>query len=131
MTLALSSKIFYCLVNSKGLEIIESAERLALAEMQNLVGNPGVSAYIEVAYYNSFSDKAISLICDDEFLRKEINPTCKTCNGDIIHGQVVILGTSLEAEDFALLLKSKLKSSKLKFDWFVVNKALYRVAPGY
>ena len=94
-------------MNSKGLEIIESAERLALAEMQNLVGNPGVSAYIEVAYYNSFSDKAISLIGDDEFLRKEINSTCKTCKGDIIYGQVVILGTSLEAEDFALLTKEQ------------------------
>jgi len=78
--------MFYWLVNSKGLEIIEWAEMLTLAEMQKLVGNPGESAYIEVASYNSFSDKAISLICDDEFLRKEINPTCKTCNGDIIYG---------------------------------------------
>lgn len=57
--------MFYWLVNSKGLEIIESAEMLAIAEMQNLVGNPGESAYIEVASYNSFSDQAISLICDD------------------------------------------------------------------
>jgi hypothetical protein len=63
-----------------------TAKILALAEMQNLVGNPGSSAYIEVASHHSFSDKAISLICDNEFLRKEINSTCKTCNGDIIYG---------------------------------------------
>jgi hypothetical protein len=57
--------MFYCLVNSKGLEIIESAEMLTLAAMQNLVGNPGESAYIDVPSYNTFSDKAITLICDD------------------------------------------------------------------
>ncbi|WP_445299632.1 DUF3846 domain-containing protein [Microcoleus sp. B4-C1] len=62
---------------------------------------------MEVASYNSFSDQAIRLICEDEFLRKEINSTCKTCNGDIIHGQVVILGTSLEEEDFTLLTKEQ------------------------
>ncbi|WP_333142323.1 DUF3846 domain-containing protein [Microcoleus sp. B13-B6] len=87
---------------------------LALAEMQNLVGNPGESAYIEVASYNTFRDKAVSLICDDEFLMKEINPTCETGNRDIIHGQVLIGGTSLEKEDFALLTKEQTEIIKAK-----------------
>jgi hypothetical protein len=38
---------------------------------------------------------------------KEIKPTCQTGNRDIIHGQILILGTSLEKEDFALLTKEQ------------------------
>jgi hypothetical protein len=40
-------------------------------------------------------------------LQSAVYLTYKTCNGDIIHGQVVILGTSLEAENFALLTKEQ------------------------
>ncbi|MCC3459786.1 MAG: DUF3846 domain-containing protein [Oscillatoriales cyanobacterium] len=95
--------MFYVLINSNGIEVREAKEMLTLKEMQNLVGVENESAYIEVASYKSFSDKSITLICDDEFLLKNQNPTCLTAEGNVIHGQVLVLGTNKSKEDFGLL----------------------------
>jgi hypothetical protein len=75
--------------------------------MQNLVGIEGEPAYIEVASYRNFSDKSISMICDEEFLMKECQPTCKTIEGTVIHGQVLIVGTNAEENDFDLLTREQ------------------------
>jgi len=95
--------MFYVLVNDKGIGTHSANEMLTLEEMQNLVGIEGKPAYIEVASYRSYSDSSIVMICDDEFLRKGYNPTCYTAEGDIVHGQVLILGTDRANEDFGLL----------------------------
>ena len=71
--------------------------------MQNLVGIEGEPAYIEVASYRNYSDSSIVMICDDEFLRKGYNPTCITAEGNIVLGQVLILGIDRANEDFGLL----------------------------
>ena len=95
--------MFYVLINSNGIDIRESKKMLTLKEMQNLVGIEGEPAYIEVASYQSFSDKSITMICDEEFLMKECQPTCKTIEGSILHGQVLIVGTNAKKDDFDLL----------------------------
>ncbi|MEO9127904.1 MAG: hypothetical protein ABI262_24940 [Microcoleus sp.] len=95
--------MFYVLINDKGISVHSANEMLTLREMQNLVGIEGEPAYIEVASYRSYSDNSIVMICDDEFLRKSYNPTCYTAEGDIIHGQLLILGTDAAYEDFGLL----------------------------
>ncbi|MGB8688915.1 MAG: hypothetical protein WCD53_16475 [Microcoleus sp.] len=104
--------MFYVLINSNGIEVRESKEMLTLKEMQNLVGIEGEPAYIEVASYQSFSDRQISMICDEEFLRKECQPTCKTIEGHIVHGQVLILGTNAKKDDFDLLSKQQVEIVK-------------------
>ena len=104
--------MFYVLINSNGIEVRESKEMLTLKEMQNLVGIEGESAYIEVASYRSFSDKSIAIICDEEFLRKDCNPTCLTKERNVIHGQVLVLGTNAEENDFSLLTKEQVEIVK-------------------
>ena len=103
--------MFYVLINSTGIEVRESKEMLTLKEMQNLVGVEGEPAYIEVASYRSFSDKSIAMICD-EFLMKECQPTCMTMEGNVIHGQVLVLGTNKAAEDFDLLSQQQVEIVK-------------------
>ena len=95
--------MFYVLIGSDSIEVRESKEMLTLKEMQNLVGVEGEPAYIEVASYRSFSDKSLAMICDDEFLMKGCQPTCITIEGNVIHGQVLVLGTNKAEEDFDLL----------------------------
>ena len=104
--------MFYVLINSAGIQVRESREMLTLKEMQNLVGIEGEPAYIEVASYRSFSDKSIAMICDDEFLMKECQPTCITIEGNVIHGQVLVLGTNKAAEDFGLLNQQQVEIVK-------------------
>jgi len=95
--------MFYVLINEKGLHIHSANEMLTLEQMQNLVGIEAEPAYIEVASYRSYSDSSIVMICDDEFLRKGYEPTCRTGEGIVIHGQVLVLGTDKANEDFGLL----------------------------
>lgn len=64
--------MFYVLINCNGIKVRESEKMLSLEEMQNLVGVEGKEAWIEVASYRSFSDKSITMICDDEFRIKKI-----------------------------------------------------------
>ena len=112
--------MFYVLINSAGIEVRASKEMLTLKEMQNLVGIEGQPAYIEVASYRSFFDKSlatkpsgrIAMICDDEFLLKECQPTCITMEGNVIHGQVLVLGTNKAAEDFGLLSQRQVEIVK-------------------
>ena len=85
---------------------------LSLEEMQNLVGVEGKEASIELASHRSFSDKSITMICDDEFLKKEYQPTCLTIEGDMIHAQVLIVGTKPKENDFDLLSKKQLEIVK-------------------
>ncbi|MDQ2096785.1 MAG: DUF3846 domain-containing protein [Tychonema bourrellyi B0820] len=104
--------MFYVLINSNGIEVREAKEMLTLKEMQNLVGIEGEPAYIEVASYRSFSDKSIAIICDDEFLIKGFEPTCSTIEGNVIHGQVLVLGTNKAKEDFDLLSQEQVEIVK-------------------
>jgi hypothetical protein len=104
--------VFYVLINCNGIEVQESEKMLSLEEMQNLVGVEGEKASIEVASYRSFSDKSITMICDDEFLTKEYQPTCLTVERDVICGQVLILGTNSEENDFDLLSKEQVEIVK-------------------
>jgi hypothetical protein len=111
--------MFYVLINSNGIEVRESQKMLTLKEMQNLVGIEGKSAYIEVASYQSFSDSQITMICDEEFLMKECQPTCMTMayrpasyEGNILHGQVLIVGTNAKKDDFDLLSKEQVEIVK-------------------
>ena len=104
--------MFYVLIGSDSIEVRESKEMLTLKEMQNLVGVEGEPAYIEVASYRSFSDKSLAMICDDEFLMKECQPTCMTMEGNVIHGQVLVLGTNKAAEDFGLLSQQQVEIVK-------------------
>lgn len=104
--------MFYVLINSNGIEVRESKKMLTLEEMQNLVGIEGESAYIEVASYRSFSDPAITMLCDDEFLMKGCQPTCITNEGHVIQGQVLVLGTNKAEEDFALLSQQQVEIIK-------------------
>lgn len=104
--------MFYVLINSNGIDVRESKEMLTLKEMQNLVGIEGESAYIEVASYRSFSDKSIAMICDEEFLMKECQPTCITIEGHVVHGQVLVLGTNAEGNDFGLLTMEQVQIVK-------------------
>ena len=106
--------MFYVLFNSAGIQVREAKEMLTLKEMQNLVGVEDEPAFIEVASYRSFSDPAISMICDDEFLMKECQPTCITIEGHVIHGQVLVLGTNGEDNDFSLLTKKQVEIVKLQ-----------------
>ena len=111
--------MFYVLIGFDGIEVRESKEMLTLKEMQNLVGIEGEPAYIEVASYRSFSDKSIAMLCDDEFLMKECQPTCMTMayrpasyEGNVIHGQVLVLGTNKAEEDFDLLSQQQVEIVK-------------------
>lgn len=104
--------MFYVLISSKGIKVRESEEMLTLKEMQNLVGIEGEPAYIEVASYKSFSDKSLAMLCDDEFLMKECQPTCMTIEGNVIHGQVLVLGTNKAEEDFGLLSQQQVEIVK-------------------
>lgn len=104
--------MFYVLINCNGIEVRESEKMLSLEEMQNLVGIEGEEAWIEAASYRSFSDKSIAMICDDQFVRKEYQPTCITVEGDVIQGQVLIVGTNPEGNDFDLLSKEQVEIVK-------------------
>ena len=104
--------MFYVLINQQGITAHEVNEMITLKMMQNLVGVEGEPACIEVASYRSYSDKSIVMICDDEFLRKDYNPTCYTIEGNIIHGQVLVLGIDKANEDFGLLTLAQVEIVK-------------------
>ena len=104
--------MFYVLIGSDSIEVLESKEMLTLKEMQNLVGIEGEPAYIEVASYRSFSDKSLAMICDDEFLMKGCQPTCITIEGHVVQGQVLVLGTNKAEEDFGLLSQQQVEIVK-------------------
>lgn len=89
------------LVISKGtIEIKEGIP--SLKDMQNLVGIPGQPAYIEVVS-REFTDPAIDLVCDDEFLYKGCQATCITPRKrHVLHGQVLAVASNEEGETIGL-----------------------------
>lgn len=60
--------------------------------MQNLVGVEGESASVEFVYQR-FSDPNIDLVCDDEFLLKQLPTCCVTSDRNtILCGNVLAVG---------------------------------------
>ena len=110
---------FYVLINSSGIKVQPSEKMLTLRKMQSLVGTNGELAYIEVASDRSYSEHTISMICDDDFLRKGYNPTCYTAEGYLLHGQVLVLGTDRAKEDFGLLTQEQIEIVKSQTRLFV------------
>jgi hypothetical protein len=95
--------MFYVLVNSAGITVHKAEKIPSIKQMQSLVGIPGKPAFFEVASYTSFSEPGITIFCDDDFPRKNFEPTLITKEGDTIHGQCLILGTNRQAENNCLL----------------------------
>lgn len=73
-----------------------------LKTMQNLVGIPGEQAYVEFIS-KQFSDPNIDLVCDDSFQFKSLQPTCMTSKGQILYGQILVVGLNyIEGQTIAL-----------------------------
>jgi hypothetical protein len=80
--------MLYALINSTGIHRLEVEQKLELTNLQNLVGIQGEDALIEYVRYQ-FPDPNIDLICDEEFLLKELSLTCVTAQNIELCGQVV------------------------------------------
>lgn len=103
---------FYVLANPDGIQVHKADKMLSIKQMQLLVGIEGKEAFFEVASYRSFSQRGITIFCDDEFLVKNFAPTLITKEGSTIHGQCLILGTNQQAEDFCLLSQPQVELIK-------------------
>lgn len=79
----------YALVTANGIERLEVSKKLEGAELTNKVGIPGEECNIDFIS-EQFSDEAIDIICDDEFLCKEFPIICITPGEMRIGGQIVI-----------------------------------------
>ncbi len=95
---------YYALINERGILICPRKRILTLKQMQNLVGVEGEHAYIEIASYRSYVNESITMICDEEFLRKDFQPTCQTIEGHILHGQVLVLATDSKTTESSFTL---------------------------
>ena len=104
--------MFYVLVNSNGVSAQKAKKIPSIKQMQNLVGIPGKEAFFEVASYHSFSEPGITIFCDDNFPDQNWEPTLVTKEGSVIHGQCIILGTNLQAEDNCLLTQRQVELIK-------------------
>jgi len=93
--------MLYALINSTGIHRLEVEEKLELADLQNRVGVEGEAAFIEYVR-NQFPDPAIDLICDDEFLFKELPLTCITRRSIALCGQVIAAASTDEGETIGL-----------------------------
>lgn len=80
--------MLYALINATGIHRLEVEPNLELAELQNRVGIEGEPAYIEYLRHQ-FSDPNIDLICDEEFLYKQLPLTCITRRSIALRGQVI------------------------------------------
>ena len=100
--------MFYVVINQQ-VEVKDFTQKLSLREMQNLVGEEGEAAYIEVVYHR-FSDDDIAIICDEEFLLKDFSPTCRI-DDVTFHGQVLVLSVAPEGE-FCGLTESQVEIVK-------------------
>lgn len=80
--------MLYALINSTGIHRLEVEQKLELANLQNLVGIQGEDALIEYVR-DQFPDPNIDLICDEEFLIKELPATCITARNIELCGQVI------------------------------------------
>ena len=93
--------MLYALINSTGIHKLEVEEKLELADLQNRVGVEGEAAFIEYVR-NQFPDPAIDLICDDEFLFKELPLTCITRRSIALCGQVIAAASTHDGETIGL-----------------------------
>ena len=87
--------MFLVIQNGKYQEINEDPN---LKIMQNCVGIPGKPAYIGMAT-NEFSDPHIDLVFDEEFLFKNLSPTCITPRTrNVLHGVVLAVANKVSNE---------------------------------
>jgi len=93
--------MLYALINSTGIHRLEVEEKLELADLQNRVGVEGENALIEYVR-NQFPDPAIDLICDEEFLYKELPLTCITPRSIALCGQVIAAASTDDGETIGL-----------------------------
>ncbi|MEG4210366.1 hypothetical protein [Microcoleus sp. S13_B4] len=104
---------YYILVtNEQEIDVYTTREMLTTEEIQDLVGIEGEPATFEVLDSSNFSDPKIVIICDDDVEPKALKPTCVTKNGDVIFGQVVIVGTNNSLLDLCLLNLEQVKMVK-------------------
>jgi hypothetical protein len=93
--------MLYALINATGIHRLEVPEKLGLAQLQNLVGVADESALVEYVG-NQFTDQTIDLICDEEFLFKELLLTCITHSDIRLCGQVIAAAVTEEGETIGL-----------------------------
>jgi hypothetical protein len=105
--------LYYILVaNEQEVDVYTTPEMLTTEEIQDLVGIEGVPATYEVLDSSNFSDPKIVIVCDDDPMPKGLKPTCVTKNGDVICGQVLILGTNNSLQNLCLLNVAQAKIVK-------------------
>ncbi|MEG4518808.1 DUF3846 domain-containing protein [Microcoleus sp. AT9b-C5] len=102
---------FYVLINSTGIEEVAATELPKLPELQKLVGIPGQQAYLEPVY-QCYSDRSITILCDEEFLRKAHQPTMLTPQRVILQGQILVVAMDNQIEDFCLLTQQQVELVK-------------------
>ena len=93
--------MLYALINAAGIHRLEVAPKLKLDQMQNRVGIEGESAYVEYVRHQ-FSDPNIDLICDEEFLFKQLPLTCITRRSIALCGQVIAAACTEDGETIGL-----------------------------
>ncbi|MEG4007749.1 hypothetical protein QUA41_17830 [Microcoleus sp. Pol11C1] len=93
--------MLYALINNTGIHRLEVAEKLELADLQNRVGVEGEEALIEYVR-DQFTDPNIDLICDEEFLCKELPLTCITNRRIALCGQVIAAASTDDGETIGL-----------------------------
>ena len=93
--------MLYALINQTGIHKLEVEEILELADLQNRVGVEGENALIEYVR-GQFSDPTIDLICDEEFLIKELPLTCITDKRIKLCGQVIAAASTKEGDTVGL-----------------------------
>ncbi|MEG4503807.1 hypothetical protein QUA81_13160 [Microcoleus sp. F6_B4] len=111
---------FYVLVNSTGIEEVAATEFPKLPELQKLVGIPGEEAYLEPVY-QCYSDRSITILCDEEFLRKGCQPTMIIPSRVVLQGQVLVVAIDPQIEDFCLLTQQQVEIVKRETKLYQAN----------
>jgi len=111
---------FYVLVNSTGIEEVAATELPQIPEIQKLVGIPGQEAFFE-AVYGCYSDQSLTVLCDDDFLRKAHQPTMLTPRGVVLQGQVLVVAIDPQIQDFCLLTKQQVELVKQETKLYQAN----------
>ena len=93
--------MLYALINSTEIHRLEVEKKLELADLQNRVGIEAEPAFIEYVR-NQFPEPAIDLICDEEFLYKELPLTCITSRRIALYGQVIAAACTDDSETIGL-----------------------------
>ncbi len=93
--------MLYALINNTGIHRLEVAEKWELADLQNRVGVEGEKAWIEYVHHQ-FPDPKIDLICDEEFLHKQLPLTCITRRSIALCGQVIAAASTQDGATIGL-----------------------------